>query len=506
VNMNKTLLGAITIATCFGCQKTLDLQLTVVPACDQQDALSGSRFLTVRAEGLAIDTPRESTFSFESGSGQLTQIPPTDGGKISVLATTGDEATPATTAGGIGWLDLTGKSSDAPLAVRVLVGKVGTFATTSEGPKPSSCSEVTAGRQGQSATLLSTGEVLIVGGEQVVTGTRLLLRNTEIYNHETGAFTATADLPEGRAYHSATLLANDRVLICGGQGVLGGRSVSLNTCLLFDSRTRRFIDLSVAMNTGRQQHTATRLGDGRVVLAGGVGTGAEYLLSTEVYDPDIEGLEKLQLGPNLVTARAQHTATLLNDEATILIAGGRDGDAVKGDVELWSISTSKRLATSAPRYAHIAAKVPDGRVVIAGGFNNIVDNGNPIPVGSVEIFDPASGGSIACSETLTLGTLRGNAIGEALPPSADGIARVLIAGGTLADGSATHLAEIVGLTKAKTCASVTITRTAGDMHLVRTRASSVLLPGGDVLMVGGSQSIGAMTVPALRGELFISPR
>lgn len=489
-----------------GCTKTLDLGLTVVQACDQPEALDGMKSITVRAEGSAIDTPREDTFDFSAGNGTLRQVPPTDDAKISVLASRGDAKATPEVAGGVGPLDLTGKSGDAPQKVRVLVGKVSTFVTTSAGPKPTVCSQLSTGRQGHTATLLQNGDVLIVGGEQVVNGERLLLRSLEIYDHANGTFNNGPDLPEGRAYHSATLLENGRVIICGGQGVLGGRAVALNTCLFFDSKTRRFIDLSVGLNVGRQLHTATRLDDGRVVIAGGMATGAEYLLSTEVYDPDIEGVEKLQPGPNMVTTRAQHAATLLNDGATILISGGRDKDTVKSDVEAWTIAASKRVGLGAPRYAHAQAKVGDGRVVIAGGFGSIVDNGNPMPLASVEIYDSAGGGSVTCGETLALATARGNPIGEGMPVAADGNMRVVIAGGTLADGSATHLGELVTLGKSKSCSSITVSSTAANMKLLRTRAASVLLAGGDVLVVGGSQSIGAMTVPALSGEIFIAPR
>ena len=433
-------------------------------------------------------------------------VPPTEDAKVSVLSTRGAEGSPADVAGGFGPIDLSGKSGEGPKSVRVVVGRVGTFNSTSEGPKPSVCSQLNKGRQGQSATLMSNGDVFIAGGEQIVNGERLLLRNTEVYNAQTGAFTATADLPEGRAYHTATLLKNGKVLVCGGLGVLGGRAVSLATCLLFDSQTRRFVEPTLALNAGRQQHTATLLDDQRVVIAGGVGTGADFLLSTEVYDPDVEGLEKLQPGPNMVTARAQHTATLLNDGATVVIAGGRDRDTVKADVEAWTIAMSRRIGVYVPRYAHAAAKAPDGRVVFAGGFNSIVDNGNPATVATVEIFDPAGGGSVSCGDTLQLGTPRGSLFGEALPISSDGVSRVVVGGGTLIDGSATHLAELITLPKAKNCTGVTITATAAPMKLLRTRASSLVLPGGDVLIVGGSQSIGALTVPAITGEIFISPR
>jgi hypothetical protein len=72
------------------------------------------------------------------------------------------------------------------------------------------------------------------------------------------------------------------------------------------------------MNTARASHTATRLPDGRVLVAGGY---SGHAVSTaELYDPATgtwTGTDDMNV------ARADHTATLLLD-GTVLVAGGTD--------------------------------------------------------------------------------------------------------------------------------------------------------------------------------------
>ena len=71
------------------------------------------------------------------------------------------------------------------------------------------------------------------------------------------------------------------------------------------------------MNQSRAGHTATLLGDGRVLIAGGRGD-----KSSELYDPESH---QFVVGPEMVEARSGHSATLLPD-GTVLIAGGWDPD------------------------------------------------------------------------------------------------------------------------------------------------------------------------------------
>ena len=73
------------------------------------------------------------------------------------------------------------------------------------------------------------------------------------------------------------------------------------------------------MNTGRQYHTASVLGNGSVLVSGGYNGG--YLNSAELYDPST-GVWRVTGGMN--TGRKYHTASVLGN-GTVLVSGGNNG-------------------------------------------------------------------------------------------------------------------------------------------------------------------------------------
>src|SRR5262245_7968846 len=126
---------------------------------------------------------------------------------------------------------------------------------------------------------------------------------------------ATGDLNVGRRGHTATTLADGRVLIIGG----GNENGAVNDSEIYDPVSRKF-SLAAKSLVARSAHTATRLDDGRVLIIGGRNHG-NALSSTEIYDPATGSFTD---GPALNHARASHSATVLAD-GRILIAGG-DGE------------------------------------------------------------------------------------------------------------------------------------------------------------------------------------
>ncbi|HEV8590312.1 MAG TPA: kelch repeat-containing protein, partial [Pyrinomonadaceae bacterium] len=221
-------------------------------------------------------------------------------------------------------------------------------------------------RRGHSATLLSDGKVLIVGGENQ-SG---FVTEAEIFDPATGSFSISGNLNTPRADHSASRLADGRVLIAGGRGALG----ALNSTEIFDPASGAFTS-GPDLNSARSGQTATVLADGRVVLAGGDAG------SVEIYDPAPNAFSAT--GINLSTPRAFHGAALLND-GRILIAGGTapdDSDVQSGEIVDITNGTVEAVA-NATEDEHVRPTMrvlPDGKVQIIGGTAHE----------AIEIYDPA---------------------------------------------------------------------------------------------------------------------
>src|SRR4051812_45944750 len=114
---------------------------------------------------------------------------------------------------------------------------------------------MTTPRNVHTATLLPDGRVLIAGGAAVVGFTAIPLNSAELYDPSTGTFTATGNMTTPRFGHSATLLADGRVLIIAAFGAFGAE--------LYDPSTGNFTPTG---SLAASQGTATLLGTGKVLL------------------------------------------------------------------------------------------------------------------------------------------------------------------------------------------------------------------------------------------------
>ena len=143
-------------------------------------------------------------------------------------------------------------------------------------------------RSGHTATLLPDGKVLVAGG---TTHGIDPLASAELYDPQSGAWSATQGMVAPRHAHTATLLPDGRVLVAGGRGSADTSASGLHEPLasaeLYDPASGTWSP-TASMVAVRLEHTATLLPDGRVLVASGMGlrTGGSVLLaSAELYDP-----------------------------------------------------------------------------------------------------------------------------------------------------------------------------------------------------------------------------
>jgi serine/threonine protein kinase len=315
---------------------------------------------------------------------------------------------------------------------------------------------MTTTRVGQTATLLSDGVVLIVGGVDA-TGPSA---TAELYDPTTDAFSLAGSMAAARLGHTATLLSDGRVLVAGGCG----KSACLATAELYNPATGKFSKTG-SMATARESHTATLLPDGRVLVAGG--DNQKYSTNTaELYNP---ATGKFSKTGSMTAFRASATATLLSDGRVLVVGGG--AGSVLATAELYSPATGKfsptgSMATS--RFGHTATLLSDGRVLIAGGWT-----GSSSPT-SAELYDPKTG---AFSSTGSMATGR---YGHTATLLSDG--RVLIAGG---DASAELYDPRTGAFSS-----------TGSMAMDRSQHTATLLSDGRVLMAGGQNRSGVGSASA----------
>src|SRR5580704_4245419 len=327
-------------------------------------------------------------------------------------------------------------------------------------------------RTSHTATLLTTGSVLVAGGED---NDHNALATAELFDPNTSTFTPTGSMAAARGGHTATPLNTGSVLVAGG---LNGNTV-LASAELFDPSSGSFSPAG-SMNTARFDHTATLLQDGRVLVAGGDDAGADSLASAELFDP-VAGTFTATNSMNV--ARTQHTATLLQS-GKVLITGGTDslGNALNSAEIFDPVAGTFTLTSNlnSVRSGHTAMLLPDNTVLVAGGTD---DKGGTLA--SAEIFDPSA------STFTTTGNMTAARFHNTATLLDDGT--VLFAGGSqlvlaqCGDNCETFVPVSLGSTEIFAPASGTFSSASG-MESERANHTATLLGSGHVLVTGGEFS------------------
>jgi hypothetical protein len=299
----------------------------------------------------------------------------------------------------------------------------------------------------------------------VAVGSRLLRREQAL------TWAQAAPMREGRRVHLATILADGRVLVAGGES--GGQSLS--SAERFDPATGAW-SLVAAMADRRSAATATLLQSGLVLVAGG-GAGAEALASAELFDPARGTWSRTG---SMSERRGQHVAVRLRD-GRVLVAGGTQGDPPNRRAEIydpaagtWKLTRSMLFWRASPA----ATLLADGRVLVAGGFG--AEPGQPND--SAEIYDPATD------------TWKGAGVMSA--PRADGHTATLLPNGTvLIVGGPAGLSEVF----AAAAASWTV---IGQTSVGVGGHTATLLANGTVLVAGGVDANGPTGHPLNTSQIF----
>ena len=360
------------------------------------------------------------------------------------------------------------------------VGLPGVTATTNPFNVEGFCgtTPMTVARKWHTATRLANGKVLVTGGSD---GT-VALASAELFDPATGSFTATGSMGVPRAFHSATLLADGTVLVVGGGSDF--ESGTLGSAERYDPGTGLFTPAGGLTGHTRQMHGAVRLNDGRVLVAGGFtnDSGIGGLATAELYDPGTNTFSATS--GNMTHDRiGDFTTTLLADGRVLLAGGFRNlvgGPAMDG--ELFDPVSATFSAAPIPmisrRGKHTAVLQASGQVLLAGGEDDLTF------LSSTEYFDPATASFVvSLSSQPVLLTARESHTGTRLSDE-----RFLEAGGqTLVLGVPTPIASAEIYDPVSGTVSAT-----GSLGSARQLHTATPLTDGTVLLAGGSGGSGAV--------------
>jgi hypothetical protein len=289
--------------------------------------------------------------------------------------------------------------------------------------------DLTTARAQHTATLLTTGKVLMTGGSQ--TGGLSGLASAELYDPKAGTFTRTGNMATARRMHTATLLPDGRVLIAGGYEAGGA---ALNSAELYEPSSGTFTATG-KMVAARGGHSAILLPSSKVLIIGGYGTSAyPNVAPAEIYDPSsgtfaaageyvarggcdfcapavlltdgtvlFPGQYPAQVYDPVTDSftpagmmKAEQSAATLLTTGKVLFAGGESDFGRSATAELYDpdMHTFTVIASMAWRRSwHTLTLLPNGQALAAGGETESCSGNFCYFAGSLitaELYDPSA--------------------------------------------------------------------------------------------------------------------
>lgn len=328
-------------------------------------------------------------------------------------------------------------------------------AATATVPTWSKVSNMTIARDHHTATRLADSRVLIVGGFVYDSA-----RSAEIYDPQNNNWQATSPMNRLRRDHRAMLLANGKVLVVGGLDIAFAGNTWLNTAEIYDPGTDSWTYTSPPIPlTGFGYAPIVRLNDGRI-----------YSASGQIYDPSTDTWT--QTAAPAVPSLQTTSATLLNDGRILIVWRFNPTGCWIYDPATDSLTTAAQRNGS--DVADNLVLLADGRVMAIGDLNGT----------SGEIYNP----QIDSWQLVPMPSPRSGAIAVLLN---DGW--VLMVGGGSPGSAARFTADIFNPIS-------NMWSPTADMQWSRNSHTATVLEDGRVLVTGGGNNLDNGAMPT--AEVF----
>ena len=205
---------------------------------------------------------------------------------------------------------------------------------------------------------------------------------------DAGRLSPVGPMTVARAVHTATTLADGRVLVVGGCTTQGASSAATRAASRScTTRAVRRFEQTGSLNEWRDNHTATSFCGTGECWWSAAGASAACFIRASSSTRAWERCDRAEDG----SPRAGSTATLLRDGRVLL----REASPTTGRRSRPRTSSCRQDRflpvgpMAVPRGAHAAARLADGRVLVVGGLSR------GRVVASSELFDPRTDGSRA---------------------------------------------------------------------------------------------------------------
>lgn len=247
-----------------------------------------------------------------------------------------------------------------------------------------------------SATALSNGKILIVGGANgTLTGQTHVLLYDPSANGGTGAAAQLNPIQFARHQNQLIPLSNGKVLVVGGMSQNGTGAV--NEVELYDPSGAG--STTVLTSIGRNfltMFSLFQLSNGNIAIVDNGGGNAIPL----VYNPTGNGSVIQGTTPSLANAKSYHSTVRLTS-GDVLIIGGQSNNGTTNEIQRFSaVSPGLAFTTLTPlgkhRTNHTSTLLSNGKILVVGGYDP-----NEGALDSVELYDPNANNGLGSTISLT---------------------------------------------------------------------------------------------------------